>query len=716
MFTELIERTKTHTNNFIPIGELVIREERDFEAYCSLFPYSDGILNHINLTKTQQQPKGTVSGYEGDVFCRTVWFDVDAEESPSHALKSTRELVNRLINKYKLRKEHITIFFSGKKGFHVGFSSKHVGGFNPCNELPYQIKRFVERITEGIEYIDLSIYNLNRFFRLPFSKHTQTGLFKIPLSVEELESWNILQIRKLAETSRIDFKFQNPRQVVKNELLLKDWLLSISKPEVAKVERDLLEELPTDQEKLFDKAVELTERKHKYAKGERNNYLFQLSSWCNDLGFGEQADAQLTIERIGLFLHEKYNESYLDIKHAEVEATVSSAYKRSSPNFGTKTLYLKSETDFFINEKTKLLLMDKAARLSKASNLTKREIAEILLAINANKKFPISEDEVYKIVTTYAVDQNERAEDDFGSTMAELAAEYYVQIVNQTNEFALNLEPIDRIEQNDYSAKVIGIIGKAGTKKSLLLKHIIKSLVDQNGRGIYSTMEDGKIGQFKRFLASSFQPVLVDEGEFTERQISAAEHFRNMIRTNAEASKEVVKANAEILEKMYGDRLIIDEKTAMSYDDYEHFIEKIISKYGAINLLGIDGLSMMQSSGDELSAAIENSKRAKELANKYKICVPLLIHVPSAVSRTERWLFDKTRGGAKVADNCDMFISLSQVIVFDDGQEKISDDLVYVSYWGKRTSGRKTEFILKLNPVTLNFEITDLDAKRFNLE
>ena len=716
MFTELIERTKTHTNNFIPIGELVIRQERNFEAYCSLFPYSDGIIDHINLTKSETNPRGTVSGYEGDVYCRTVWFDIDCEGSPASAYKSTCELVNRLLNKYNLRREHLTIFFSGSKGFHIGFSSKHVGGFNPCNELPYQIKRFVERITEGIEYIDLSIYNLNRFFRLPFSKHETTGLFKIPLSVEELEAMNILEIRELAKESRIDFKFDNPRQIVKNEALVKDWLLSVAKPEVAKVERDLLEELPTDQEALFQKAVELTERKHQYAKGERNNYLFQLASWCNDLGYGEQADAQLTIERIGLFLHEVHQEAYLDLKHSEVEATISSAYKRSAPNFATKTLYLKSETEFFINEKTKLLLMDKAARLSKASTLTKREIAEILLAINANKQFPISEDEVYKIVTTYTIDQNERAEDDFGATMAELAAEYYVQIVNQRNEFALDLEPIDRIEQNDYSAKVIGIIGKAGTKKSLLLKHIMKALTEQGGRGIYSTMEDGKIGQFKRFLASSFQPVLVDEGEFTERRISAAEHFKNMIKSDPSKSKEAVKMNAEILQQMYGDRLIIDEKTAMSYEDYEHFIEKVVSKYGAINLLGIDGLSMMYSTGDELSAAIENSKRAKELANKYKICVPLLIHVPSAVSRYERHLFDKTRGGAKVADNCDMFISLSQVIVLEDGQEKVSDDLVYVAYWGKRTSGRKTEFILRLDPLTLNFELTDLDPNQFNLD
>lgn len=716
MFVEYIEHTQTHTNNIIHESELKIRVARDYEAYATLFPYSKGVFDHLKLS-VNEDGKPTLSGFEGDVYCKALYFDIDCEENPSASFKSTRELINRLINKYGLKPEHILVFFSGNKGFHVGISAKHFGGFEPCNELPYQIRRLAERITDGIEYVDSSIYNLNRFFRLPFSRHAKSGLYKVPISIDEIKTLNILKIRELAKEPRIDFQFEKVNQYIVNNLLLKEWTLSKVKPEIAKVERDLLMSFPVDQETIFQKAVELTNRKKEYGKGERNNYIFLLASWCNDLGFGEKGDNQLALERITLYLGDEYNENFSDMSHSEVETTIDGVYRRSSNKFGQKTSYIKEETKFTINEKTKLYLVEKALNLSNRSTLSRTQIAEYILALNATKKFPVDDNEVYKIVNEACQRQPDRHEDDYGHTIPELATEYYVSIANAKRSSGLGLPLIDKIEDYDYHSKVIAIVGKGGTKKSMLLKEILMHTAINGERGIYSTMEDTRLGQFKRIFNSSFKPKTINVNTPQEMKVGAISVLKKLIKSNPEKAKIIIEKNSNILYERYLDRIIIDDKTAMTPDDYEHFLEKCIRKYGSIDKLGIDGLSMMDGKGNEIDLAILNSKKVKAIANKYNLCVPLLIHVPNNVSRMQRELYDHCRGGAKVTDNADIFISLSQVIDPDKerfGEPEYSKDLVYVSYYGKRTTGERADFILKLNPYSLRFEQTDYDPKDFN--
>ena len=165
IYYELIEGTKSHTNNFIPVTELK-SSPRDFQAYCSLFGYDQSILDFVKL-------HNTISGYNGDYYLQTFYFDIDCKGDLQAAKDSAIELIRKLNIEYKVNPNHLIIYFSGGKGFHIGIYDKMFGGFKPSNELPDQTKILGQEMAGEIPNIDFIIYSRNRFFRLPNSKHTE---------------------------------------------------------------------------------------------------------------------------------------------------------------------------------------------------------------------------------------------------------------------------------------------------------------------------------------------------------------------------------------------------------------------------------------------------------------------------------------------------------------------------------------------------------------
>jgi hypothetical protein len=116
-----------------------------------------------------------------------IWFDLDG----GNALKDVRAFVKWL------NVNDLVIFFSGNKGFHVGL---------PFFYLPLLFDEFYNRrlndlaceLSKNYSSFDTSVYNAARKFRLPGSVHEKSGLFKIPLSYEELFSFSIDDITALA--------------------------------------------------------------------------------------------------------------------------------------------------------------------------------------------------------------------------------------------------------------------------------------------------------------------------------------------------------------------------------------------------------------------------------------------------------------------------------------------------------------------------------------
>lgn len=712
MYVELIEHKKSNRGRVVHVAEIDPKKVRKYEAYSSMFLFEKGIFSHLKYTKgiiedgKAKYPNGSVAGYEGEYYAKWVWFDID-NEGLAHARKSTQELVNRLITKYNIHQNDIIIYFSGKKGFHVGLSAKHFGGFEPATDLPYQIKRLVERLTEKIDFIDTSIYNPNRFFRLPNSQHPDTKLFKIALTFDELMEKNHMRIRELAETPRIDFSFNQSKQILKNDLLVTEWSLAQTEPESSKVVREILENVPENVDDRFKVCVKCVQKNNAFVTGNRNNYTFLLARFTNDFGIEKEEASELIFDH--LIRECGADDSLFD----EYQTAINGVYSRNQSDFNSKKLYIKENTQFTDEEKSRLFLMDKAISMNKYTRFNQRTILEHVRAFNATQSKPLSDEAVYKIVNKAVDNKSTRGENEYGFTMPDLVPTYLEKISRKGKGITLGLPEIDEAEEYDYEGKVIGIVGKAGTKKSMLLKEILMRNALNGLRGGYSSMEDTALRQFQRIINGSFE-IADYEGEL----INADKQFKNLAGSiDQKAMENLQELMVNTLDEQFSDRLIIDEKVSQGKEDYEKLLNMWIKRFGEVSILGIDGLSMMDSQGNETQSAIENSKDAKELAKMYNIAIPLLIHVPSAPERDKRQLHDNTRGGSKVADNCDIFISLSMCYDRElslPNKPVFHEDLIYLSYWGKRTTGKYIDMILRLNKLSLRFEITDLDPDDFN--
>lgn len=129
--------------------------------------------------------------------------DFDDEQNPERARKEALTVAKYLMDKYDIKEFEISIAFSGGKGFHV-FVNRRVFGVEPHYWLHKIFKSMAEELvkTLGLKTLDLRIYDRRRLIRLMNSRHEKTGLYKIPLTLKELEKLDIDEIRVLAVRPR----------------------------------------------------------------------------------------------------------------------------------------------------------------------------------------------------------------------------------------------------------------------------------------------------------------------------------------------------------------------------------------------------------------------------------------------------------------------------------------------------------------------------------
>jgi hypothetical protein len=153
-------------------------------------------------------------------FSKTIlaplYFDIDGEYGLLELEKTKLSVISLytfLTNELKLKKEEIQIYFSGAKGFHV-LVAPEILGLKPEIALNRKIKNWVQQIIKNVENssaFDLKIYDARRLFRLPNSINSKTGLYKIPVTIDEVRTLNLPGLQQLART---------PRECIKNSQTL----------------------------------------------------------------------------------------------------------------------------------------------------------------------------------------------------------------------------------------------------------------------------------------------------------------------------------------------------------------------------------------------------------------------------------------------------------------------------------------------------------------
>lgn len=164
------------------------------DCYRSAFRFPAAMRAHFHEHKS-------VLGYRGPVFADWLYLDIDCADDLQQARAAACEVVATLVAT-GVESAYIWPYFSGCKGFHI-LVPQALFGWEPSEHLPLAFRILVEDLFGAKKLpLDMALYEPVRLLRLTNTRHGKTGLFKIPLTVDELRESDIDGLRALAERPR----------------------------------------------------------------------------------------------------------------------------------------------------------------------------------------------------------------------------------------------------------------------------------------------------------------------------------------------------------------------------------------------------------------------------------------------------------------------------------------------------------------------------------
>jgi len=237
------------------------------DCYSSVYLHSQEFADYTQAHKGNGNGTG-MAGYTGGVKAEFVHWDFDSSSNPEKAYNDAKELMERLVHIYDVEIERIRIYFSGNKGFHVLMISPEFALLQGRKNLPSLIKVFANKCAERLETADTAVYDITRIWRIPNTKHSKTGLYKIPI----LPSWTFPQVKE---------KAQQPQKV--NFLPIEEFDQNKAiQVEIKSIWSSKKEEKPSSFHFTGGNLIEGISSGFK--EGERNNAMFSLGRMLNKKG------------------------------------------------------------------------------------------------------------------------------------------------------------------------------------------------------------------------------------------------------------------------------------------------------------------------------------------------------------------------------------------------------------------------------------------------
>ena len=241
-------------------------EDQNKDYYASAYYYNDKHYEDFKQT-------GTIRGTK-DVTTNKIWFDFDSASQPEVAQSETIELIRRL-EKFGIQRKNIEIYFSGNKGFHLVVTLNRY--INPEQVASICINKFGSSLVS----LDRAVYDPSRIFRVPGTRHQKSGLFKIPLTYNQLHDYNINQIKTLAAS------LDN----IENEF---EWEVAYPNDELFEIEEKKKVTTTTVDPIDFSKKPQQWKNckwallQGNFKEGERHNALMVIAATCRGLGYDKE--------------------------------------------------------------------------------------------------------------------------------------------------------------------------------------------------------------------------------------------------------------------------------------------------------------------------------------------------------------------------------------------------------------------------------------------
>lgn len=264
--------------------------------------------------------------------------NIDTEEN-FNTLKRQVSLCYFMLKSYiKLKDEDIQLFFSGAKGFHIIIDYK-ILGLEPKENLNMDFKKFALWLQENTncQIIDTGIYDRRRLLRVPNTINSKTGLYKVPITKELLDTFslsNMLAYAKEKHEEQEKEYFLNDKASKEYKKVIKDKIKIKTKDGFV---------IPLEPKEMLPCAIKLL--KEGALKGTRNNSCVAIAS--SILQSGESKEDAFAILKEWNTLNEPPLEEH------ELRVTFNSAYTMLQHNrrYGCNTY---KDLGYCIGEKCKL--------------------------------------------------------------------------------------------------------------------------------------------------------------------------------------------------------------------------------------------------------------------------------------------------------------------------------------------------------------------------
>jgi replicative DNA helicase len=305
-----------HRNKVILINEITEKLPPNREdCYITYFRFPAGYKLHCVKT-------GSVGGYNGLCFSDWFYMDVDNQDL-RQAHNIAKNLLLYIETELELDLNVVEVFFSGAKGFHVAIPGAYFG-FEPRKDLP-QIHRAIAKELFNVFNLDFAIYDINRLFRLPNTKHSKTGLYKVILDPIDVLHKDLEYIRAQAMSP---IKLERTGWPEKNQFLNTIYKKYCQSQRFTDPERRQIESRGTNLGELF---VEVGE-------GSRNESCFSFAHELKKKGLRKSEVRKLA---------EMWNSLYCNpaLEPDELSKTIDSAFRFQTKSIAEKLGKIKFMQD-----------------------------------------------------------------------------------------------------------------------------------------------------------------------------------------------------------------------------------------------------------------------------------------------------------------------------------------------------------------------------------
>lgn len=189
-------------NNVVNVGDLPTLTKRygHVDCFCTYFQFDKGLLDYV------KDNHDSVAGYDGPCYTRFLPLDIDSPDL-NQALGTAREVTRYLLDSWGITEDTLVVYYSGMKGFHINLPTGVFGEMEPGPELPKVFREVRRSVVQRAKVthpdaVDFSISDRLRLLRLPNTRHSKSGLYKVPLHMEELLSCEPEEIRSIAQKPR----------------------------------------------------------------------------------------------------------------------------------------------------------------------------------------------------------------------------------------------------------------------------------------------------------------------------------------------------------------------------------------------------------------------------------------------------------------------------------------------------------------------------------